>query len=178
MDKNITQHNLRQLANNLRSLNEVLMTWDAGNDGISWISQEIKELCKKMYDKPKRKRIVSVNVEESINNEGEYFHYDDLMDFSPVGGLANSVAPPMRIKKQNDMAVGTVNFSKSYEGAAGVVHGGYIAAVFDELLGLTQSLSGKASWTGTLLSNTGVLALSILIFDWKEGSSVSREEKF
>jgi len=43
-----------------------------------------------------------------------------------------------------------MNFSSAFEGGPGWVHGGYIAAAFDELLGLVQSLTGKAGMTGTL----------------------------
>ena len=38
----------------------------------------------------------------------------------------------------------------AYEGPPGCVHGGYVAAAFDELLGATQSLSGAPGMTGTL----------------------------
>ena len=51
---------------------------------------------------------------------------------------------------QDDKVVGTVTCGSAYEGPPGHVHGGYVAALFDELLGLTQSLSGKHGMTGRL----------------------------
>ncbi len=48
------------------------------------------------------------------------------------------------------MIVGYVRFGSAYEGPPGCVHGGLIAAGFDEVLGLTQSLSGQAGMTGRL----------------------------
>ena len=36
-----------------------------------------------------------------------------------------------------------VTFGAAYEGPPGCVHGGYVAAAFDEVLGATQSLSGS-----------------------------------
>ena len=41
-------------------------------------------------------------------------------------------------------------FRSAYEGPPGCVHGGYIAAAFDELLGFANSLSGTPGMTGTL----------------------------
>jgi acyl-coenzyme A thioesterase PaaI-like protein len=41
-------------------------------------------------------------------------------------------------------------FGSAYEGPPGCVHGGYVAGAFDELLGATQSLSGRPGMTGTL----------------------------
>ncbi len=71
-------------------------------------------------------------------------------DWSPLFGLANPLAPPIRVAVEDEMLVGRVRFGIAYEGPPGCVHGGFVAAAFDELLGLTQSLSGKAGMTGTL----------------------------
>ncbi|MFN8018340.1 MAG: PaaI family thioesterase [Acidimicrobiales bacterium] len=46
--------------------------------------------------------------------------------------------------------VAEVVFGQAYEGPPGCVHGGYVAASFDEVLGATQSLSGAPGMTGTL----------------------------
>ena len=43
-----------------------------------------------------------------------------------------------------------VRFGSAYEGPPGSVHGGVVAATFDEVLGMTQSLSGQPGMTGTL----------------------------
>ena len=38
----------------------------------------------------------------------------------------------------------------AYEGPIGHLHGGFVAAAFDELLGFAQTASGRAGYTGTL----------------------------
>jgi acyl-coenzyme A thioesterase PaaI-like protein len=73
-----------------------------------------------------------------------------LLERSPIVGLANPVAAPMRMEVFPDHIVGHVRFSRAYEGPPGHVHGGFVAAVFDELLGSTQILSGRAGMTGRL----------------------------
>jgi acyl-coenzyme A thioesterase PaaI-like protein len=77
-------------------------------------------------------------------------HDRAFFDWSPLLGLANPLAPPIRVSVEDQTVVGRVRFGIAYEGPPGCVHGGYIAAAFDELLGLTQSLSGKVGMTGTL----------------------------
>ncbi|MDQ3940109.1 MAG: PaaI family thioesterase, partial [Actinomycetota bacterium] len=43
-----------------------------------------------------------------------------------------------------------VTFNRSYEGAPGFVHGGAIAAVFDQVLGMANLATGHPGMTGTL----------------------------
>ena len=76
-----------------------------------------------------------------------------LVEQSPIVGRANAVAPPVRLEVHDDHIVGHVRFSQAYEGPVGKVHGGFIAAVFDELLGSTQLLSGRGGMTGRLTIN-------------------------
>ncbi|MFZ4518741.1 MAG: PaaI family thioesterase [Microthrixaceae bacterium] len=73
-----------------------------------------------------------------------------FFDHSPFIGLANPLSPPMTLDHVEDRIVGRVTFGSAYEGPPGCVHGGYIAAVFDEVLGATQSLSGVAGMTARL----------------------------
>lgn len=77
-------------------------------------------------------------------------HDRAFFDWSPLLGMANPLAPPIRVSVEGRQIVGHTRFGIAYEGPPGCVHGGFIAAAFDELLGLTQSLSGKVGMTGTL----------------------------
>jgi acyl-coenzyme A thioesterase PaaI-like protein len=73
-----------------------------------------------------------------------------FFDHSPLIGRANPLAPPLEITVEDDRVVGEVTFGSPYEGPPGCVHGGYVAAAFDEVLGAAQSLSGRPGMTGTL----------------------------
>jgi acyl-coenzyme A thioesterase PaaI-like protein len=73
-----------------------------------------------------------------------------FFDNSPILGAANPLAPPIRVTVEKDMVVGIATYGGAYEGPPGCVHGGYVAAAFDEVLGMTQSLVGKPGMTGTL----------------------------
>lgn len=73
-----------------------------------------------------------------------------FFDHSPILGQANPLAPPVTLSREDDRIVGRVTFGAAYEGPPGCVHGGYIAAAFDEVLGATQSLSGSGGMTAYL----------------------------
>jgi acyl-coenzyme A thioesterase PaaI-like protein len=73
-----------------------------------------------------------------------------FFDQSPMLGIANPLAPPIRLWEEEDGMHGIATFGAAYEGPPGCVHGGYVAAAFDELLGATQSLGGRPGMTGRL----------------------------
>jgi acyl-coenzyme A thioesterase PaaI-like protein len=72
----------------------------------------------------------------------------DYVAFSPVSGPSNPMAPPVRLRIESGPprdgldvdyhVVGEVTFGPAYEGPPGHVHGGWVAAMFDELLGFAQ----------------------------------------
>lgn len=73
-----------------------------------------------------------------------------FIDHSPFIGPMNPLSPPMTITFHDDHVVGSVTYGPAYEGPPGCLHGGFIAAGFDEVLGFTQSLSGQPGMTGRL----------------------------
>jgi acyl-coenzyme A thioesterase PaaI-like protein len=73
-----------------------------------------------------------------------------LFDYSPMIGLSNPLAPPITLRVDGDVVRGTASFGDAYEGPPGHVHGGYVAAAFDEVLGFAQSMAGNPGMTGTL----------------------------
>jgi acyl-coenzyme A thioesterase PaaI-like protein len=73
-----------------------------------------------------------------------------FFDNSPIMGKANPLAPQFDVGVEGNKVVALVVFGAAYEGPPGCVHGGYVAATFDEVLGMTQSMTGKHGMTGTL----------------------------
>jgi acyl-coenzyme A thioesterase PaaI-like protein len=75
----------------------------------------------------------------------------DFVAFSPVSGRSNAIAPPVSLTVLEDEGgshiEGEVCFGPAYEGPPGHVHGGLLAAMFDELLGFAQQGPG---FTATL----------------------------
>jgi acyl-coenzyme A thioesterase PaaI-like protein len=73
---------------------------------------------------------------------------------SPFVGRLNPLAPPIAMRVEGAaphvVVVGDVQYGAAYEGPPGCVHGGFIAAGFDEVLGFTQSFSGQPGMTARL----------------------------
>ena len=85
--------------------------------------------------------------------QGVAWREDDLgvcMPYSPVCGARNPVAPVVRMWKNGDEVGGEATFSSTYAGPPDSVHGGIIAAVFDELLSMANVVRDTAGFTGTL----------------------------
>jgi acyl-coenzyme A thioesterase PaaI-like protein len=63
---------------------------------------------------------------------------------------ASPFVPPIRFVVENNKVLGRGNFGPNFEGSPGTVHGGFVAAAFDQLLFMTESLTGIPAVTGTL----------------------------
>ena len=82
-------------------------------------------------------------------------HPQDHFPTSPMIGFANPISPPVEVWAVNGKdgqreLRGRVTFDYPFEGPPTCVHGGVIAELFDELLGLSNILAGKGAMTGTL----------------------------
>jgi acyl-coenzyme A thioesterase PaaI-like protein len=77
-----------------------------------------------------------------------------FFDRSPFIGMANPLAAPISLSVVEEGEVreveGRAVFGAAYEGPPGCLHGGFVAAAFDEVLGFAQTLSGRPGMTGTL----------------------------
>ncbi len=75
---------------------------------------------------------------------------------SPVAGILNPIAPPLVLEVVEGADGGASGiradawFDYPYEGPPNCVHGGVIAATFDEILGAASIVSGNPGMTGTL----------------------------
>ena len=90
--------------------------------------------------------------------EGSLAPMNSFLDRSPIIGAINPLSVPMKIEVDGDggkdsTVIGRATFPAAYEGPPGCVHGGFIAAYFDEVLGMAQSLSGNPGMTVHLAIN-------------------------
>jgi acyl-coenzyme A thioesterase PaaI-like protein len=82
-------------------------------------------------------------------------HPQDFFPMSPMIGFANPVAPPIEVWSVQGEGGwreirGRVTFGYAYEGPPTCVHGGIIAALFDEVMGAANLVTDNAGMTGTL----------------------------
>lgn len=78
-------------------------------------------------------------------------HQGALLERSGIAGRSNPLAAPVQwVIGDDGITRGWATYGAAYEGPAGSLHGGFVAAAFDDLLGSAQTASGIAGYTGTL----------------------------
>ena len=74
----------------------------------------------------------------------------EFFPYSPIIGPLNPIAPPFQFTMENEVMYATGSFDSQYCGPPEGVHGGHVAALMDELLGVTCVMCGHGGYTGTL----------------------------
>lgn len=136
---------LRRVAAAARDLIEGLVGTEEDEDTIADAAEDLERLAARFASDTPRSMYDGVSESAMAGAEpGAGF------DHSPMIGRANPLAPPITLVVGDGMVTGTVTFGSAYEGPPGCVHGGYVAAAFDEVLGSAQTFSGQPGMTGTL----------------------------
>lgn len=133
-----------QLNDTVRRLIAELVTTTADDDAMHAAEALVAQAVATLRHEPHGRSYAGAAEGSLTGHQAQFAHY------SPFTGIVNPLAPPMVITRHPDRVVAEGVFGPQYEGAPGCLHGGYIAAVFDEVLGFTQSLTGSAGMTGRL----------------------------
>ena len=135
---------LRGLANELREVLAMVADTTASEEELGILTGLARGLRKQLSGYPSgRTRAAYGRVAESKTERA-------FLDTSPLIGLANAVSPPLRLWVEGDRVRGSAVFNHTYEGPPGHVHGGILAAAFDDVLGATQSATGRPGMTARL----------------------------
>jgi acyl-coenzyme A thioesterase PaaI-like protein len=143
----------RRLAAAMRLVIERLIVSDAPADELDAVAVRLEGYGDHLASHPQRERYVGF-AESALAadaTEDEEARGGGHFDYSPLIGRSNPLAPPIAMDANEDGNVeGRVTFGSAYEGPPGCVHGGYIAAAFDEVLGYAETFTGAPGMTGTL----------------------------
>jgi acyl-coenzyme A thioesterase PaaI-like protein len=135
----------RRLARAMRLVIERLVPSNAPEGELRVAAEQLERYAEWLTTHPRLKHFHGYAESANAGDVGAFF------DQSPMIGLANPLAPPITIGRSGERtAIASVTFGSAYEGPPGCVHGGFIAAAFDEVLGYVQSLSKHPGMTGTL----------------------------
>ena len=141
----VRQVEMRRLADSMRIIMERLAGTAAPTEAIIDAADQLARVALSLDEMPAG--TVYEGFSEAANAGGDP---SASFEHSPFIGLANPLSPPMRLQEIDGRVHARAVFGSAYEGPPGCVHGGYVAAAFDEVLGATQSLSGAPGMTGTL----------------------------
>ncbi len=142
------QAELRRMAGQMREVIDLMVASQAPTDLLAIAADRMGDLIAEMAKWPSGRTYEGFAESATAGSDP-----NATFDHSPILGLANPLSPPLEVEIEGDRVVAHVHFGAAYEGPPGCVHGGYVAAVFDELLGATQTLSGTAGMTARLIVN-------------------------
>ena len=137
------QHAAREVAEAIRRLARELETTSASIEDLGRLSADINQLTASLEDGDR----VATTAGDMPNVA---YQAHRLRERSPFIGRANPVALPLVVEFVDGGIDAVANFGTLYEGPPGCLHGGYIAGIFDEVLGAAQTQSGQAGMTGRL----------------------------
>jgi acyl-coenzyme A thioesterase PaaI-like protein len=144
---------IRDVADAVRSLIHRMVATEAPADVFADIADELRAVAARLEDYPRQHLFMGPRESALADAADIGDDYEGAFDLSPLMGRANPLAPPLRLQLSDDRVVGTATFDSAYEGPPGCVHGGLVAAAFDELLGLVQMHAGQPGMTARLVIN-------------------------
>ncbi|MFI5316323.1 MAG: PaaI family thioesterase [Myxococcota bacterium] len=136
----------RRLAAAMRVVISRLVATAAPEPELSAAADSLERYAERLATQPRPNRYEGWSETSPAGDVGGFF------DHSPLIGLSNPLSPPIELRAEPDQrsVAGRAIFGSAYEGPPGCVHGGYVAAAFDEVLGFANALSGTPGMTGTL----------------------------
>jgi hypothetical protein len=135
----------RRLAQALRELTGVLVTSTPSIEEMDEIAERLELQARQFAKEPRLFGQMAFQSDGNHGRRGEVNH-----ELNAVGGWSNPLAPGLNMWFDGDRACGTVNCGWAYEGPPGHIHGGYVAAIFDQFMGMAQIIGKQPGMTGTL----------------------------
>jgi len=141
-----------RLAAELRSLMSELNMTTAPESVLDSLTEQVQAMRSDLAPHPRQPKVTFEMASQIPEDElapagAETFAH---FDHSAIMGAANPISPPMKLSTSENGVVGLVNFGDLYEGPPGHVHGGFVAAVLDEVLGAAQAATGSPGMTARL----------------------------
>lgn len=138
----------RRVAEAIKQLTEALVTSSPDTDKMHDIAQKLETTAAEFGASPR------IYGRKDWADSGEHGSFGQVShELNPMAGWSNPLAPPINHWFEDDIARGTCRCGWAYEGPPGSVHGGYVAAIFDQFLGMAQLLTGQPGMTGFLHVN-------------------------
>lgn len=135
----------RRVAAAVRLLTEVLVTSSPDTSKMHDIAEQLENTAADFAASPRVYGRLDWIKSGKHGSFGQVSH-----ELNPLAGYSNPLAPPIIARIEGDMAIGRCFCGWAYEGPPGSVHGGYVAAIFDQFMGFAQILGKRPGMTGYL----------------------------
>lgn len=135
----------RRLAQALRDLTEVLVTSTPSVEDMNDIAERLELQARQFAKSPRLYGQLDFHEDGNHGKRGEVNH-----ELNALAGWSNPLAPGMNMWLDGERAYGTVTMGWAYEGPPRHVHGGFVAAVFDQFMGMAQMVGKQPGMTGRL----------------------------
>jgi acyl-coenzyme A thioesterase PaaI-like protein len=126
---------------------------DLNDEQLDEVTARLTELVDLVRDAPPRQRVMTseglANFKMAIPRENEVVKHQLFSD-SVVSGAANPMGLGGYLWREGDTAVMEVTLGKAFEGAPGQAHGGIVAALLDETMGLVNAINEVLAFTAQL----------------------------
>jgi acyl-coenzyme A thioesterase PaaI-like protein len=150
----VTNEELRiGAASLMRQLGHEFVARTLSDDELEALSRNVRTLLDDIRTAPPRLRELSRDrLEEftltipTFDEIGERQLFSD----SIVAGAANPMGLAAQLWRDGDVACMRVTLGKAFEGAPGRAHGGVVAALLDEVMGLMNVIHGAMAFTAQL----------------------------
>ena len=135
----------RALAAQLRELELALLTHEVPLAEVEALTATLASFNQRHNTEPR------IEGRLAWLQRGSFPNQDNVsVELSPLIGKSHGGNAPLRVWIENGEGRAEIQCDWRYEGPPKCVHGGYIAAIFDEFLGWAQMLSGGAGATNVL----------------------------
>lgn len=135
----------RKLVQALRDLIELSVTSTPSIEKMDGFTEVLQGFATELADSPRLFGRLDFEADGSHGSIGEVSH-----ELNALGGVSNPLSPGLNMWVDGEVAHASVSFGWAYEGPPGHVHGGFVAAIFDQFLGMAQTLGKNPGMTGTL----------------------------
>lgn len=137
----------------LRRLGNAFVSHQVDDARLREITEQVTALLPAVEAAPDRAHAFLSRGPDSLAGRmagGEEAAPDSVFPDCVVSGRANPMGMEATLWREGDGALMEVTLGPAFEGAPGRAHGGVVAALFDELMGLALSTTGSLAFTGRL----------------------------
>ncbi|MYR05430.1 PaaI family thioesterase [Gordonia sp. SID5947] len=130
----------REIGDSVRSLVAATVVTDVDDDDLAEARRHIDAATEIL-----ERRRIDASFGLRFNSDGRLRNWGNAVE-----GIRNPIAPPVEFHAEPDHVWSELHLGPQYEGPPGLVHGGVIALILDQVLGNAAVNAGAPGMTGTL----------------------------